>query len=68
MIPLSVIVIVFTATLGAKKLTEGQGRALKLLSGLMMLGLGVVLLAAALALTLAALVADRLWHRRHAGP
>ncbi len=84
MIPLTAIVVVFTVTLGARKLTENQGRVLKLLSGLMMLGLGVVLLAApalldnllttilllaaALALTLAAVVADRLWHRRHAGP
>ncbi len=83
MIPLTVIVVVFTVTLGARKLTEGQGRVLKLLSGLMMLGLGLILLvapalldnllttilllAAALALTYAAVVADRLWHRRHAG-
>ena len=83
MIPLSAIVIVFTVTLGARKLTEEQGRALKLLSGLMMLGLGVVLvaapalldnllttimlLAAAFALTAAAVVADRLWRRHHAG-
>ncbi len=84
MIPLTAIVVVFTATLGRRKLTEGQGRALKLLSGLMMLGLGLVLLiapalldnlltsilllAAALALTFAAVIADRLRQRRHAGP
>jgi len=43
-IPLLVIVLVFTATLGRKKLTEWQGRLLKLISGLMMLGLGAVLL------------------------
>jgi hypothetical protein len=42
-IPLSLIVIAFTVTLGRKKLTEWQGRVLKLLSGTMMLGLGVVL-------------------------
>ena len=84
MSPLTAIVVVFTATLGRRKLTEGQGRALKLLSGLMMLGLGLVLLvapalldnlltsilllAAALTLTFAAVVADRLRQRRHAGP
>lgn len=44
-LPLLTIVIVFTATLGARKLTEEQGRILKLLSGLMMLGLGLVLIA-----------------------
>ena len=38
-------VIVFTATLGARRLTEEQGRILKLLSGFMMLGLGLVLIA-----------------------
>jgi len=43
-IPLAFIVFIFTATLGAKKLTEWEGRKLKLISGLMMLGLGVVLL------------------------
>lgn len=43
-LPLLVIVIVFTLTLGARRLTEDQGRALKLLSGLMMLGLGLVLI------------------------
>ena len=43
-IPLAVIVIVFTVTLGKKRLTEWQGRMLKLVSGVMMLGLGVVLL------------------------
>ncbi len=45
-LPLLAIVIAVTATLGARKLSEAQGRVLKLLSGLMMLGLGVVLLAA----------------------
>ena len=43
-IPLAVIVVVFTVTLGSRKLSEWQGRVLKLVSGLMMLGLGLVLL------------------------
>ncbi len=42
-LPLLVIVIFFSATLGSRKLTEEEGRVLKLISGLMMLGLGVVL-------------------------
>ncbi len=83
-LPLLAIVVLFTVTLGARKLTEPQGRALKLLSGLMMLGLGLVLLiaperldnvltavlllAAALIVTAAAAALDRLWRRRHAGP
>jgi len=45
-LPLLVIVLTFTLTLGSRKLTEMQGRVLKLLSGLMMLGLGLVLLVA----------------------
>ena len=45
-LPLLVIVVVFTLTLGARRLTEDQGRALKLLSGLMMLGLGLALILA----------------------
>ena len=45
-VPLVVIVLLFTATLGSRKLKEEEGRRLKLLSGLMMLGLGSVLLAA----------------------
>ncbi len=44
MIPLLLIVILFTLTLGRKKLSEVEGRLLKLLSGSMMLGLGVILL------------------------
>jgi glutaredoxin len=44
-LPLLAIVLVFTFTLGARKLSEAQGRVLKLLSGLMMLGLGLVMLA-----------------------
>ncbi|MEN8196383.1 MAG: hypothetical protein ABFS30_07685, partial [Pseudomonadota bacterium] len=43
-LPLLAIVLVFTATLGARKLGERGGRLLKLMSGLMMLGLGIVLL------------------------
>jgi len=43
-VPLATIVIVFTVTLGARKLTEWQGRVLKLVSGTMMLGMGLVLL------------------------
>jgi hypothetical protein len=42
-LPLLSIVIVFTLTLGNRKLSELEGRALKLLSGLMMFGLGSVL-------------------------
>jgi len=43
-IPLSVIVVMFTVTLGARKLTTWEGRKLKLVSGIMMLLLGMVLL------------------------
>ncbi|NWF99287.1 MAG: hypothetical protein HXY52_10210 [Nitrospirae bacterium] len=43
-IPLFLIVITFTITLGKRQLSEWQGRVLKLISGLMMLGLGLVLL------------------------
>jgi hypothetical protein len=43
-IPLLVIVLVFTYTLGSRKLAESEGRILKLASGLMMLGLGGILL------------------------
>jgi thiol-disulfide isomerase/thioredoxin len=43
-VPLSIIVVMFTVTLGSRKLTERQGRVLKLVSGAMMLGLGGVLL------------------------
>ena len=43
-IPLSIIVVIFTVTLGKKHLTESQGRMMKLISGTMMLGLGGVLL------------------------
>ena len=43
-IPLLLIVAAFVITLGGRKLTLNEGRLLKLLSGMMMLGLGVVLL------------------------
>ena len=68
-LPLLAIVVVFVATLGARKLQDEEGRMLKLLSGLMMLGLGLVLLLApetlsqpltALALILAALAVTAL--------
>lgn len=45
-LPLLTIVLIFTWTLGSKKLGERQGRILKLLSGVMMLLLGGLLLAA----------------------
>lgn len=44
-IPLVVIVLAFVFTAGKRKLTEWQGRVLKLISGAMMFALGVVLLA-----------------------
>lgn len=44
--PLLMIVVLFSFTLGSRKLTEFEGRALKLVSGLMMLGLGGVLVVA----------------------
>ncbi|MFZ2949675.1 MAG: hypothetical protein WA003_09350, partial [Desulfuromonadaceae bacterium] len=43
-IPLFLIVLGFTFTLGKRQLSEWQGRVLKLVSGFMMLGLGGVLL------------------------
>jgi len=43
-IPLTVILLIFTFTLGASKLSEWQGRILKLLSGTMMFMLGMVLM------------------------
>jgi len=50
-IPLLAIVTVFVRTMGARKLSESEGRGLKLVSGLMMLGFGAVLLAAPQLLT-----------------
>ena len=43
-LPLLLIVLVFVRTMGVRKLGEREGRLLKLLSGLMMLGLGALLL------------------------
>jgi thiol-disulfide isomerase/thioredoxin len=43
-IPLFIIVLIFVITLGGRKLSEAQGQILKLLSGLMMLCLGVILI------------------------
>jgi thiol-disulfide isomerase/thioredoxin len=45
-LPLLAIVLAFTFTLGARKMSERQGRVLKLLSGVMMLGLGLTMLIA----------------------
>jgi len=42
-VPLSLIVLAFVGTLSAHKLTEREGRLLKLMSGAMMLELGLVL-------------------------
>jgi len=49
-LPLLLITLVFTHTLGSHRLSTAEGRLLKLLSGLMMLGLGVLLIAAPAAL------------------
>lgn len=43
-VPMAVIVLGFTYTLGKRQLTEWQGRVLKLVSGTMMLGLGAILI------------------------
>ncbi|MCP5196222.1 MAG: hypothetical protein H6974_05500 [Gammaproteobacteria bacterium] len=43
-LPLLAIVLMFTRTLGSRKLQEREGRLLKLLSGTMMAGLGLMLL------------------------
>lgn len=45
-LPLFTIVLIFTLTLGSRKLQAREGRLLKLLSGTMMLGLALVLLLA----------------------
>ncbi len=45
-LPMLLIVFAFVRTLGARKLSEREGRLLKLLSGLMMLELGILLLVA----------------------
>ncbi len=43
-IPLLGLATIFVVTLGARKLQESEGRTLKLLSGLIMLGVGAILL------------------------
>ncbi|MCK4432674.1 MAG: hypothetical protein KAV48_01955, partial [Methanomicrobia archaeon] len=43
-IPLFIIVMVFVITMGRRKLNERQGRILKLISGALMLILGLLLL------------------------
>jgi len=43
-VPLAVIVLIFTVTLGSRKLSEHQGQVLKLISGTMMLYLSLVIL------------------------
>jgi hypothetical protein len=43
-IPLAIIVTLFTLTLGSRKLQAREGRLLKLMSGSMMLGLGCLLI------------------------
>ncbi|MGI6144646.1 MAG: hypothetical protein GX092_03380 [Clostridia bacterium] len=43
-IPLLVIVLGFTITLGKRNISEGQGRVLKFVSGTMMLSLGLILI------------------------
>ncbi|PIP74132.1 MAG: hypothetical protein COW89_00810 [Nitrospinae bacterium CG22_combo_CG10-13_8_21_14_all_47_10] len=43
-IPLIAIVLIFAKTLGSRKLSEKEGRILKLVSGVMMLELGLLLL------------------------
>lgn len=45
-IPLALIVLAFVRSMGARKLTEREGKLLKLLSGTMMLELGALLLIA----------------------
>ncbi len=45
-IPLLAIVVLFTVRFGSHKLTEQEGRSLKLVSGLMMLALGTLLVVA----------------------
>ncbi|WOT05689.1 cytochrome C biosynthesis protein [Shewanella youngdeokensis] len=42
-IPLAMIVIAFSVSLGKRKLTEKEGQTLKLMSGIMMVGLGGML-------------------------
>lgn len=50
-IPLLIIVMVFVMKFGSRKLRESEGRLLKLMSGMMMLGLGALMLIAPMALS-----------------
>jgi hypothetical protein len=79
-VPMAFVVGLFSFTLGARKLSEEQGRVLKLVSGFMMLGLGLIvlidpslfnrmltgvaLLGLALAVTGVVLVLERWWKAR----
>lgn len=78
--PLTVIVGVFVATMGRRKLSQTEGRFLKLISGTLMAGLGAMLVVAperlshplsAVSLVLFAValscLIDWLWRRRVAG-
>jgi hypothetical protein len=79
-LPLFLIVVGFALTLSNHKLTEYQGRVLKLLSGMMMLALGALLIlrpdalntlggaAGTLAAAIGATVATAALHRLVAGP
>jgi len=49
-IPLLIIVLLFVLKFGSRKLGEAEGRLLKLMSGMMMLGLGALMLVAPTAL------------------
>jgi hypothetical protein len=49
-IPLLIIVLLFVMKFGSRKLGEAEGRLLKLMSGMMMLGLGALMLVAPTAL------------------
>lgn len=49
-IPLLIIVMLFVFRFGSRKLGESEGRLLKLMSGMMMLGLGLLMLVAPMAL------------------
>ena len=76
-LPLLLIVSIFSLTLGGHKLSEFEGRALKLISGVMMLCLGLILLfkplllqnlyAVAALLICSLLIAGTmiLWEKRH---
>lgn len=73
-LPLLVIVLAFVRSMGSRKLSERDGRLLKLLSGLMMAGLGAVLLLAperldqpAVALALPAIAVALTWLARRYG-